>query len=893
MHVVRQHTASVPTKRLQMVYLAASGRAGEIRLWVLCGARYVGRTRFLFAGFVLGATHRSAVIAMPSPLDLVIGRLERINLTAKQTGTCQWEAQCPAHDDRNASLSVGVGDDERVLLHCHTGCSSADVWAALDIEPRELFVENGTGSTNGHAAHAAVPAKTALAFGEQHVKHWQAELRRRPDVVERLRSLLAWSPDAIECLEVGYDGSARVVFPVRDAAGVLVGVVRHFPKSDKRGPDVKKSVAAPGSRRDLYPAPESVGETDVLWLVEGEPAAVSARSVGLTAVAFPGTGKRDSSWPARFAGRRVVVCCDCDDAGREAGAWWVEALRAHASDLSLLDLDVNRGDGFDVGDMIAEYIGGGLTAEKLRGMLEGMAENAKRIAGPPETAPLAVERDNDDDEWPVLADRPPFPVSALPASVQEWVAAVAEESQTPPDLPALAALGVLSAAGMGPAIDYSDWTEESIALYVLVAMPSGDRKSAVLRIAKEPLTQLQSELRKAAEPAFLEQKTRRDVLDVRIKKLTKTAGESSTPEVAEDAQRELVDARREYDEIGEPVRKRLYADDATPEALSGLLAQHGKMAVLAAESAFIDNLLGRYGEGGSPNLHLVCGAYTGDQTMIDRRGRDTENIDRPLLTICLTVQPHVLEALVAHKTARSQGLVARFAYVVPETNLGRRTVDAPRIPVRAREGWAATVRRVADAVFADNAATNHEIGISVDIVGTFGGLEMRLSSGAAELLRTLRREIEPRLAEVGGDLNVIADWVSRHPGRIARIAALLHLTEHSASRPINETTMRDALRIGEYLLAHARAALTGPGSESRRALNWLAGRGEPTVTVRDLHRGLFRGHGPTENAAAVAVALVNLGALRPAAGSDEPRGRGRPPSPVYEVHPDLVSGVSR
>ena len=35
----------------------------------------------------------------------------------------QWTARCPAHDDQQNSLSVGEGDDGRVLLRCHAGCN--------------------------------------------------------------------------------------------------------------------------------------------------------------------------------------------------------------------------------------------------------------------------------------------------------------------------------------------------------------------------------------------------------------------------------------------------------------------------------------------------------------------------------------------------------------------------------------------------------------------------------------------------------------------------------------------------------------------------------------------------------------------------------------------------
>lgn len=222
---------------------------------------------------------------------------------------------------------------------------------------------------------------------------------------------------------------------------------------------------------------------------------------------------------------------------------------------------------------------------------------------------------------------------------------------------------------------------------------------------------------------------------------------------------------------------------------------------------------------------------------------------------------------------------------MPETSLGRRNVDARRMALRVRDSWAEVVRRVAES--ADRTDTNPVSANSVGSVALFGELEMRLSAEASALLRDLRVRIEPRLAEAGGDLNVISDWVSRYPGRVARIAALLHLAEYSPLGHINEATMRAALRIGEYMLAHAQAAMTGPNRGHRHMLTRLATRGETTITVRDVHRDLLHAHGPVEDAAALVDELVNLGALR-ALPQPEERGRGRPPSPTYAVHPDLV-----
>ncbi len=52
------------------------------------------------------------------------------------------QARCPAHDDREPSLSVGRRDDcQGVVVCCHAGCSTDDVLAALGLAMPDLFDE--------------------------------------------------------------------------------------------------------------------------------------------------------------------------------------------------------------------------------------------------------------------------------------------------------------------------------------------------------------------------------------------------------------------------------------------------------------------------------------------------------------------------------------------------------------------------------------------------------------------------------------------------------------------------------------------------------------------------------------------------------------------------------
>ena len=55
--------------------------------------------------------------------DRLIDALRDHGSTVKETGQDKATAQCPAHDDSRASLSVGPRrDDKGTVVYCHAGC---------------------------------------------------------------------------------------------------------------------------------------------------------------------------------------------------------------------------------------------------------------------------------------------------------------------------------------------------------------------------------------------------------------------------------------------------------------------------------------------------------------------------------------------------------------------------------------------------------------------------------------------------------------------------------------------------------------------------------------------------------------------------------------------------
>ncbi len=68
------------------------------------------------------------------PIDIILARLQGVRKTGDG-----YTARCPAHDDRQQSLSIGEGKDEEVLLHCFAGCGVEDIVSAMGLAMADLY----------------------------------------------------------------------------------------------------------------------------------------------------------------------------------------------------------------------------------------------------------------------------------------------------------------------------------------------------------------------------------------------------------------------------------------------------------------------------------------------------------------------------------------------------------------------------------------------------------------------------------------------------------------------------------------------------------------------------------------------------------------------------------
>lgn len=100
----------------------------------------------------------------PPNIESLLCRLERVRRSGRG-----WIAQCPAHEDRIASLSIASGDDGRALLHCFAGCGAGDVVAAMGLSLADLFERRPTANMS--------PSQRAELRQRRRESGWSAALR--------------------------------------------------------------------------------------------------------------------------------------------------------------------------------------------------------------------------------------------------------------------------------------------------------------------------------------------------------------------------------------------------------------------------------------------------------------------------------------------------------------------------------------------------------------------------------------------------------------------------------------------------------------------------------------------------------------------------------------------
>jgi hypothetical protein len=211
-------------------------------------------------------------------------------------------ALCPAHEDRNPSLSVSE-KNRRILLHCHAGCSPQSVTAALGLTMADLFVAAKTGESRSDGRRAR-----RVAHG-----------KRGPVVAQYIYHDPGGNPVARKLrFEPGYNGRKKDFAWERWETG-------HW----KNG---LGNVKPP-----LYRLQEIQNSS---WVVdtEGEKDADAGAGIGLPTTTSGGVNSWRPDHAESLRDKAVVVVNDGDDAGRTYAQEKAASLYGKAACVKIVEI---------------------------------------------------------------------------------------------------------------------------------------------------------------------------------------------------------------------------------------------------------------------------------------------------------------------------------------------------------------------------------------------------------------------------------------------------------------------------------------------------------------------------------------------------------------------------
>jgi hypothetical protein len=141
---------------------------------------------------------------------------------------------------------------------------------------------------------------------------------------------------------------------------------------------------------------------------------------------------------------------------------------------------------------------------------------------------------------------------------------------------------------------------------------------------------------------------------------------------------------------------------------------------------------------------------------------------------------------------------------------------------------------------------------------------------------------------------MVQDWGGKLAGATLRLSAVLHCAENSDYNQIGKQSIDAAIEIANYLVPHAGAVLRMMEADANKreadaqyVLRWILRHGRKEFVKRDAQQ---HGRSRFPNATDIDGALTELEERNYIRQVPKPTaGPGRPPSPYYEVNPQLVS----
>lgn len=716
--------------------------------------------------------------------------------SAKLQPNGSYLALCPAHDDSTASLSISQGD-KGIVLRCFAGCDTKDVLAAVGLGMKDLFNDTPT----------SVIESRGCSFRDY------ANAKRLPEEIL----------SSFHVKEKIYKGLPQIEIPYLSESGTTTATRYRISLNGKQ-----KFIWNKGATLSLYGLwrLNEYKDKDIV-LVEGESDSHTLWYHNIPTLGLPGASNwredRDATILNSFDIIYVVLESDREgkpDAGAKAMLKWLGGS-VIAPKVQLVTLPCK-----DVSELHIE------DSDAFKTRFEDCLKEA-----------VAFHDYNQNDiemedqgywESPVSLKEttaPELKPDLLPGILGEITRAISTATETPLELAVGLILPVLGTACHGKFIvQVKSGYKEPVNIWVIVALDPANRKSSVLIKMTKPLNEWEGRKRKEFEPVIREAKSVWQNQQARLKSLRGKYGKAK-PDELKGIEAEILEIENDLVEV--PSHPQVWSQDVTTERCGSLMAEHdGVMSILSAEGGIFDIIGGRYSNG-IPNLDLYLQSHSGDPVKVDRGSRDPVYLERPALSLGLSPQPEVLRGLVDKPGFRGRGLLARFLYLLPKTNLGYRRLESEPVPEDVENEYCNLVYSLLDIEQAED-----EQGEKIPYI-------LKLSKEAYAEWLEFARVVEKSLRE-GGRFEYITDWAGKLPGAAARIAGLLHCAENPYqpwAEKISLETMQRSLDLASIFSGHALIAFDMMGADkaleqARKVWRWIERGRQSAFSKRDCFNAL-------------------------------------------------------
>ncbi len=496
------------------------------------------------------------------------------------------------------------------------------------------------------------------------------------------------------------------------------------------------------SHKDLW-SPIPMGHKDgsniacPVILVLDEASAIAGHEIGFCTIWVKSNDPNTiNALITQFEGRHVITAAPADF-GRSQNQLEsiVGALVGVAASVRWVALP-------DGANCLADWVSLGNTDADFRFLME-------------HTRPLALCEIDDPPIVPIDDKFPPnISPDFLPPQAERFAREIAVWAEVPQGMVAMQILGLLASLFQRRYVITDDpGHNQPLSLYCAVAMDSGERKSSVQKAIANPLFRHQHETRKIAAEKRKGVMESRGLDERRLKALERQYAKTGR---ADDEERELI--KTEIDEIKNslpPVDTlpQTIVSDFTEAALVSVLQANNEASLLiSSEGGCFDNMCGRWGENSVAEIDLILKCADAEPHTVNRISRDDPVfLSKPRLSIVVSPQPSVVASLGKKRGFIDRGLVARFIWLFPQSNMGSRRLEPKRIDVAVHESYEKWMTKLANEAY------------------EFDGdpTSLSLSDEAYDLWKSFQREIEPRLAP-HGDLygnQAMGEQITWHGGK--------------------------------------------------------------------------------------------------------------------------------